>query len=354
MECLKNIIGISRTDCLCVTDGLSGEQKQDLITSVSGFYLDEIEGAVSIKEVKLLDYCGGFYQMAKDAVTIAKQRFESDIEIALSRQYENARPNFHGDLGRLTYAGFLNKNRPYQFMKIEPNQAGDAVITLNTARVIVNAADTLNVFILAGYEGEIPQVIHTVQVNTTPNIYASIPLPDQRDFPTTVNGQKMNYFIAWQGLETTLPRDNKLSCNCTGGNGWDGYVTLKGGESDSLSLQNVNTNDGYSHGLSVNVQITCKTGLLVCREYNAKNKIAVASAYAILYKANEILNEKILQSPEINRFTLMKRDYLWGKRNHFRAKYDEYLNWLSYEIDVKQSGCFICRENQFIVGNIFG
>lgn len=353
MECLNNIIGISRTDCPCVVSGLTDEQVQEMQTSVSGMYLDELEGVISIKEVKTLDNCGVYFGLAKDAIRIAQQRFEADIEIALSNQYEVSKANFNGELGRLTYASTLNKTKPYQYMRIVPNDAGDAVISLQGAKVIVNAVDTLNVFILAGLEGDVPQVIHTTQVETLPNLYAGITLPENRDLPTSVNGRKMIYYFVWQGHETTKPRDNKLSCNCSGGNGYEGFVTLQGGESDNLNFQNTN-NDGFSHGFVVNVLITCKTNLLVCREYNAKNKIAVASAYAVLYKANEILNELVLKSKEINRFTLVDREYLWGKRNHFRAKYDEYLLWLSYEIDVKQSGCFICKDNKMFVGNIFG
>ena len=353
MECLNNIVGITRTVCPCVTNGLTEQEKIDIAASNSGLYIDELEGAIAARDIKTLDSCGEYFRLAKDALKVAAKRFADDIELALSKQYDTAKPNYNGELGRITYAGFLAKNKPYQYMKIEPKSIGDAVITLINARVIVNAVDTLNVFILAGFEGETPQVIHATQVETMPNMYAGISLPVNKQLPTTVNGRKMIYYFAWQGAQTTQARDNKLSCGCTGGNAYEDFVYLKGGESDNLNLQG-GADDGFSHGFTVNVKIQCETGALVCREYSAKNKIAVASAYAILYKANELLNEFVLSSGEINRFTLMKRDALWGKRNHFRAKYEEHLNWLSYEIDVKKSGCFICRENKIFVNNIFG
>lgn len=58
MDCLINLIGISASDCICVTDGLTEEQKIALKTSVSGLYLDtHLEGGVSLSDVRLLDNC---------------------------------------------------------------------------------------------------------------------------------------------------------------------------------------------------------------------------------------------------------------------------------------------------------
>ena len=38
---------------------------------------------------------------------------------------------------------------------------------------------------------------------------------------------------------------------------------------------------------------------------------------------DKLLVKKVLSSSEISRITLMNRDYLYGKRNHFRAEYEK-------------------------------
>ena len=351
MECLTNIIGVTRSTCLCVTDGLSQEQKEEFAISKSGLYLDELEGAVSLQDIKTLDACGEYFRLAIESIKIAKQEFAKDIEIALSNQYEN-KPKYNGDLGNASYASFLAKTKPYQFMKVEPRYTGDAVIELQRMRLIVSEPDTVNFYLLAGYENETPQVIYTTTVETLPNIYTNIPLPANKKMPTTVNGRAMNYYFVWQGAVTTQARDNKLSCGCGGGNAYEDFVFLKGGQSDDLTMKNT-VADEFSHGFNHTAMVSCETGALVCREYDANNSIAVATAAAIRYKANAILTQKILDSQTINRFTLMSREAMYGKRNHFNAEYRGSIDWLAMGVNVRQSGCWICRDNKMFVGNIF-
>lgn len=352
MKCLDGIIGITRTNCLCVIDGLTQEQRDEFATSKSGLYLDELEGAVSLNDVKTLDACGEYFRLAVESIDAAKKRFADDIEIALSDQYLN-KPKYNGDLGNASYASFLGKTKPYQYMRIEPRNAGDATILMQRLRLIVSEPDTINFYLLAGFENETPQVVYTTTVETLPNIYTNIPLPENKELPTTVNGRLMHYYFVWQGADGTQARDNKLSCGCSGGNAYEDFVFLKGGQSNDLTMKNTAT-DEYSHGFNLTAVISCATGSLVCREYDAENGIAVATSMAILLKANEILNQKILDSNTINRFTMMSRDAMYGKRNHFRVEYQGRLDWLAMGIDVKKSGCWICRDNKIFVGNIFG
>ena len=120
MECLNNIVGITRTVCPCVTNGLTEQEKIDIAASNSGLYLDELEGAIAARDIKTLDSCGEYFRLAKDALKVAAKRFADDIELALSKQYDTAKPNYNGELGRITYAGFLAKNKtlPFPFLLV--------------------------------------------------------------------------------------------------------------------------------------------------------------------------------------------------------------------------------------------
>ena len=354
MKCLENLIGISNTDCICVTDGLSEAQKAELKLSVSGLYLDtHLEGGLNLRDIKTLDACGDFFALAKRAIVSAKKKFEDDLEIGLGSRYKSSKPTFRGELGRLTYTGSLAKNKEYQFIKIVPNAVSDAVMRINGGRIIVNNNDVLNVYILAGFEGEEPQVIHTTSVEVFANMFANFELPQNLVLPLSVDGRKMVYYFAWNGNAETQARDNGTKCNCTGGNAYDGYLSLKGGETDALNNFNVKE-DNYAHGFTIDVDIRCEAGALFCREFDSQNKIAVASAWANLYKAGELLIEYVLNSPEITRFTLMNREYLRGKRNHFRKEYEMRIQYLTYEIDVTKGDCFVCQQNSIFVGNLFG
>ena len=91
---------------------------------------------------------------------------------------------------------------------------------------------------------------------------------------------------------------------------------------------------------------------LICREYDRENAIAVTMAWAVMYKAGELLIESILNSNEINRYTMMNREALYGKRSHFRKEYETRIMYLAQVIDFSSSDCFICRDNTMYMSGI--
>lgn len=357
MECLTNIVGISANDCVCITDGLTPEQKTEIKKSVSGLYLDrDLEGGISLSDVRLLDYCNDYYTIAKNAIESASRRFSDDLLITLSKRYKSAKAKFIGALGRVDYSGTLDVNKKYQILKVKPHETSrSAVLTINGIRVIADSDAMSTVKIFAVRSGETSGVeVFSAPITLAANRYAAVNLSAPLEFPLYESGYIIDYYFIWErpdGLSIN-PKDNKTKCNCTGGNAFDGYVSLFGGETDSL--ESITASDPYSHGFNIDGEIACETGNVVCREFNAQNEVAIISAWAILYKAGELINEAILNSPEINRFTTMNREYLWGKRNHFRKEYEARVAYLGSEIDLSSSDCYICRESRMFVGNIFG
>lgn len=354
MECLKNLIGISDTDCECTLDGLTEEQRAEMKISVSGLYLDrDLTGGINIADIKDLGACGSYFRMAKEAIKAAQNKFEADIELAIGNRYKTQKNNFRGDLGRLTFTQSLPKTKNFQFLEISPKVHTDAVMVLNRGRIIVNSADTVSVYILAKKGDGDPAVIHVATVETQAHRFTNFELPANANFPLQIGGEKMTYYVAWEGAAETLPLNNSVLCGCSGGEAHEAYVILKGGETEDLT--ELSASDNFAHGLSLDVEIKCSVSQLVCREFSNQNKIAVSSAWANLYKAGEILIEKVLNSAEISRITMMNREYLYGKRNHFRSEYEKHVAYLSYEINVRDGNCFICAaDSNFFVGNVFG
>lgn len=357
MECLKNLVGIYSSDCVCVTDGLTEAQIAEIRLSTSGLYLDKhLEGGISLADVRLLDHCEDYVSMARNAVEVAGRRFADDLLVSLSKRYSSTKPRFMGALGEITYSGNLTVEKKYQLLKISPKTGTNSgILTINGIRLITSSDGMVNVRVFAVRKGETSGTeILSTTITTLANRYASATLPAPLVLPLYENGTDVDYYASWErpdGLEI-FPKNNKTKCSCTGGDAYSGYVTLSGGETDDLD--SLTATDGFSHGFSIDAEIKCETGNVVCREFDASNEVAIISAWAVLYKAGELLNEYILNSPEINRFTLLNREYLWGKRNHFRKEYESRVAYLASEIDLSSNDCYICRENRMFVGNVFG
>lgn len=357
MECLENLVGIYSGDCVCVTDGLTPEQVAEIRKSTSGLYLDKhLEGGVSLSDVRVLDNCDEYLKIARDSIEGAVRRFSDDLMVSLSRRYSSTKPRFLGELGRLTYVGNLPVSKKYQLLKISPKPGtSSGIVTVNGIRLITSSDGMVDVRVFAVRKGETNgQEILSTTITTRAHKFASAELNEPLSLPLFENGHDVEYFIAWErpdGLDI-FPKDNSVKCNCTGGNAYDGYVKLSGGETDDL--ETLIAADDYAHGFSIDAEIKCETGNIVCKQFDASNDVAIISAWAILYKSGELLNEFILNSPEITRFTLLNREYLWGKRNHFKKEYETRVAYLASEIDLSSSDCFICREGRMFVGNVFG
>lgn len=357
MDCLKNIIGITNTDCLCVLDGLTDDQKAAIKVSESGLFLDELEGGLSLRAVKYLDACQNFAQMALAARDTAIKKIYADIMVALSQKYKAGKQAFTGQIGRPSYTRTMNGQSQFQFLRLRAAENTDAVLKITGLRIIVDRVATFHVRLLKTFSGGNQGTeIMNVEITSLANAYTTIPLPNDQplSLPLMDNGTANDYYLVWDRVEAggANPKDIKIDCNCGSGNGFTSYLEARGGELTDVNMLGTKTTDEFTHGFSIDADIRCTPGDLICREYDRENAIALTMAWAIMYKAGEILIEKVMNSGEVNRYTMMNREYLWGKRNHFRAAYDERILYLSSVIDVSSSDCFICRNNVMYVGGI--
>ena len=355
MECLENIIGITNSNCECLTAGLTEEQVAAAKKSTSGLYLDgNLEGGVALEEIKLLENCGEYYKLASKAIKSAQKAFYDDLQIAIGSKYKNVKSRFMGELGRLQYAGAMNVQDTLQYLKVEPLVSSVAVMRVNNVRLnITTTKEAVPVKLIAVLDGfSSGDIIFETVVNTQAARFVSVEIPVGLQVPLSRNGRKVNYYFVWE-RENELPIDNSVSCGCSGGDAYQEYVKLTGGTAadyDSLGIKS----DVFAHGFSVDAEIYCETAGLICKEFHKEDRVALVSAWSVLYKAGELLIEYVLQSPEINRFTMMSREYLWGKRNHFKAEYNNRLAYLGAEIDITADDCFMCRDKKMFVGNVFG
>lgn len=354
MECLENIIGITNSDCPCVIDGLTPEEVAKLRESASGLYLDELEGGVNIRSLEMLDACQNMAEMALGARDTATKKLKDDVIVALQSKYKSGKKSYVGSIGRPTYTGNMNVSAPHQFMRLRARNMSDAIMKISGIRLIVDRAAMVVVEIIRAVKGgNQGEVIFSEAVTTSANAYTTIPLAEPLELPLSGGGESYDYYVVWSRLGTEAnPKDIKISCNCSGGTGYEQYLDVVGGElNDTNNLSAVKT-DKYSHGLSLDVDIRCKPGDLICREYDRENAIAVTMAWATMYKAGELLIEAVMNSGEVNRYTMMNREYLWGKRNHFRKEYDARIMYLASNMDVTSSDCFICRDTHFFKAGI--
>lgn len=368
MQCLTNIVGVTTSENPCIVAGLTVEQLAAVKLSTSGLYMDELPGGIHLKAVANADATKTLYPMAMGARDMAIKSLENDLVVALNATYSKSRKNFVGQIGRMSYAQTLATFDRYQGLRMRPVDYSDAVITLNRINLIVNLAATFTIYLYkVPYKSAMGGVLASWPVTTLANAFKTIdvnPNPDPKlaglKLPLTENGEAVEYHLFYDKVEAggAVPKDTKMQCSIcerTTGPILAQYLQLNGVDfADTNNLQNARTDD-YSHGFILDVSVKCDSENLFCGQYSADDAIALTMAYAVWFKAGELLIEDVLKSTDINRYTTMDKERLWGKRNHFRSEYQGRIQYLAQSIDITASNCYVCREqlNQPFTAGIF-
>lgn len=350
-ECLDDIIGVTKDFCQCLHGQITQEEFDKYAKSNSGLYLDDIEGGIMLRTIQRIDKCKSFFDLQVDAIANAKKFFVADILAQLNLKYQVKKTNFIGDVGRPTYTSSLTVSKRLQFLKLSPKT--DGVMHLDRMRVFLNKDITTKVWIFRIPEGETSGVtIYENESVTSSGNILSLQFTEMK-LPLKLEGKDQNYYFVWEKLDSTVqPRDIKCACGCSGGDAFEQFLTVQGGESEVFSELSNSQIDGYTHGISLDVQIKCEAGAIICKEYDENDAIAYVTAFAILYKAAELVMENVKSSNEVNRYTLLNGDELRNRRAHFKKEYNDRVKYLAEIIDITSSECFICREDVMYLGNI--
>lgn len=363
LTCLTGGIGITNSECECILEGLSDEQKAAIKISNSGLYLDDLEGGVHMKALKYADACEGLYSLGTGAIAGAAKRLEDDLIVALNNKYAKSKKTYIGDIGRMSYAATLNDAHRWQGIRVAPWDYSDGLMTLNRFSICVTQTVNFTLRVirsLVGSDVVMGDEIASYPVTATANMWFQYAPPTPLKMPLIFEGNPVQYWFVYdttEGAVPFLPKDNKIvcaPCELKGGGSKQGdFVNVAGVGFASTSALNGAATDQWAHGLSLSVSIKCDNETLFCREYREDDAVAVTMAWAQLFKAGELLIEEVIKSPDVTRYTTMAREYLWGKRNHFRKEYETRITYLAETINVDASNCYVCRQNAndpFIAG----
>ena len=357
-ECLQNIVGITESQCPCLINGLTQNEITAIKTSTSGLFTDDLEGGLQLKAINGIDACKGFAKLSLDARDEAIKRTSHDVILMLNSKFSKKKESFTGAIGTLTISQPHTMLKRYGGVQIKPNEISDGIITLKGGNLALTYNGNVELKIIRSFVGsDIGTLIASVNVNSNSSGFVAFQLPQPLKLPLQVDKQAVEYYVVFDRtlLLGVQPMNNKTTCNCgTAEKILHQYVNVYGVEFDNITQLNNKTIDSMAHGLSLNVSIDCSNQNFICREFNENDAVSLVLAYCVLYKTQELLIESVLGSPEVNRYTMMHREYLWGKRNHFRAEYENRIKYLGADevIDLNDTDCYICKDNTMFYGGI--
>lgn len=352
MECLNEIIGLFENDCDCITKGLSSEEIKELTTSKSGLFIDtDLNGAINLQALNSESSCKNMITYFKNGKNAAVKKFEADILAGITQKYTDAGGNYNGLLGKPSHVGDLNVYKDFQYFKMKAVQPSDADITIKNVRIGVSKSAIIEVHIIRVAQGETTaEIVETKTAQSNAGMFVQIEF--NAHLPITFDGRTYDYYIVWERPDGVFPFDTKADCDCGGNRTYQNFISISGGEVDTLGQLYNGKETSFSHGIIVDVEIRCKTNKLICRDYKNRDAISVTTAWAILYSTAANIIDAILMNTEINRYTTMNREAMYGLRNHFRKEYNTRMIYLTETINVTSSDCFICKQGRIFVTTI--
>jgi len=349
LNCLNNIIGLSQNECVCYDDG----RPVDFDKSNSGLYLDELEG-LNLRTLASDVECGegNIWLKMEKAITNAINNFRTDLLSSIMLTQRNARKPFQGIIGQLKFKTFNTIPTTWTGLRINPREYKGSVLTIKGITALMDSTVVFDVFI---YDNISPTPLHSIlNVNATTGTATKNPLTNPIDLPLYVEGyddDSLQYFVVYQPSGFN-PLDNKISCGCRRTENFESWLTIEGIQGDVIADREDWNSNGFANGLALDVTTKCNVAEIICGGDSndsldfENDGVALSMAYAIRFKAGEILIEDILASGEINRFTMLDKERLWGKRNHYRTEFRTRIVYISDTIDIDSNDCLVCGDKR--------
>ena len=362
-SCLENAIGLSQTDCGCYDN----DKPVDYNVSDSGLYLDEIDGLPLNLINSAADCTSGsawdiMERGRRDAIILLK----GDVNIALSKSVVLSRPFFNGLIGEPNPKGYNDPSGQYCGLTFLSDGIPSGTLRIKKIRLAINTTVAKTVYLYSSLQ-DAP--LGSYVINCSQNNYSEVSVDITLPL-TNGTGSGVRYWLVYDktGIK---PMQTKLTCGC--GNtsnplwnglnflqhtnriaktayNWQHWLNAAGTHgNDLMHKTSWGCNSTFTYGIQIEVELNCALADVICQNLDYENNpAAIKLAEALRYKAGEKVINIIMSTGNINRYTLLDNESMWGRRNHYAKRYTETLAEAVAAMDVSRSGCYKCKPGMFV------
>jgi hypothetical protein len=314
-----HLFGLSRKAPQAMPSGLTN---LDITESDVDIFLDELEGLnLKVVEASRDTQAGNLWELMHGVRRNAVHMLESDMLTAMLTLYGTSRQRFAGTIGGTGSTGLVQAHAGQELgMRLVPKPGTGANLVIKRIGLLLDSD--------ARVEVSISGVTGSFEVVASADTPSFVVLPT----PVSISLDQVDAVTVSYLAGSFSARNNIISCGCTTQDGiMLGYFSTSGATP--------------ANGLMLDAEIFCDSRNVITRNFDASAEIEATLGYAARFKAGELLVEGIVASGAINRYTMLDREHLWGKRNHFRKEYQDRITWLvgSDGVDISLSACYPCK-----------
>lgn len=345
MDCLKNIIGVTKTEDPCFSSSFTSAAT----TSESGKYMDQLEEFPSLDVFKAV--AAGERTSLENHLLQARengiQNLQEDLFKALGNRYAAFSRAYLGSVGQSSYVGTLSPGFTFAGVVYEMKQyRGASVKIKGVLASFSGGTGTLNVSVYRGYNNGVTYMnvtkVGDFDINLSNNSTAQAITPII--LPTTDElGKAYSYMFLYSSSGLT-PRDNGTSCGCGGKETvLNQYLVPYGISGAAVENMLTSNRTSYVNGLILDIEARCTGGDFLCDNFYSNPLIAEAVTWAVLRKSVSNAIVSILASDMINRYTMTKREQMSISVKILNSKYKTSVEWIAENLDLSGNDCLICN-----------
>ena len=351
MECIKNIIGISETECDCFIPDLNAGQPEGwYMVSDSGLFLDQLEGIVSLRQVKGSASCnrkiGSIYA---EASRNGLKYVVDDFIKGIYEKYKPERGAFKGRVGGKAFNKNLILNKRYAGARLIVSRIPDGFVKIKGIGTIFDRKGSVSVIILKRYQDydTYEQIGDPIILNTSPGRHEDNLFEEPIILPAyDGEAQTINYYFLYEIGEIN-PKDNNNSCGCGKKEiEWRKYGNITGIIGEDLNKLRNFTVSSKMNGLTFDLEAGCDVTGLICSMYPNNQAFSTVLAHAVRYREAMIVQRAVADSDEITRESMLNIQSIGRTYNIFQAEYYKRAQWLIDHVDLSENGCFSCVDRR--------
>ena len=346
--CLSSVIGMTRKSDDCVSGYIADYSESD-----SGLYIDELPGMA----LRILNSTGGNYtiwEKMDHARENAVNAFKVDVIREIYKTKEPKRNRFYGDIGNKSFTADLSSDT-YHGLRMYSDIKG-GTFNLRGVTLILDTTEAVNLNVYTGQDdedgGAAIETIALTSLAGRPKYTAITPIP----FDLEGN----LYFL--YSTAGGVPKNNKLSCTSCGSYKWcfntdnpcyresrlkwTEWAMVAGVHGSDLTIRDDWGTSVDARGLILHGDFQCDILTILCSDHAdwTQDPVDYAIAWAILYKAGSFLSAYIMDSEEVNRYTLLGVDGLAANIEFYDAKYKEMIEFIGENMTEERNECLKCKD----------
>lgn len=346
--CLKFAVGLSQRECPCFESG----RPVDHDRSDSGYFIDSLDDGIPLAFPASVTDCGdgSIWDLLEQARIQGITEFHTGFLAGALRHADQSIVPSRGQIGDDKTNSGLYVTNPVCGIVIKPKTMRGAAMLLNAVHLTMNGTGPVEVKLYRS--DNFSTALLTINFSALNNQKVTHTLANPLSLPfVSDTGEPYKYYFVYERTGGIQPRDKVFNCGCGSVvKNWDGYVDAKGFTLAALGDLNdgVTGYDGFTYGIQLDASFSCDAAKWMCVnqfDYNVDAYSRVIAKVIQLYTINKLIGY-ILNSPAINRFTVMPKEGIISRHTANQRQIESNMIWLGQNLAQyagNMTDCFTCK-----------